>query len=84
MTHSNMDIRIHTSLDPLGATVIPHVPVSGKGSRAKHYCACGEFIAPCGQKAFREGRFNIWYSIHGAASCVWCWGEIYADQGGEE
>ena len=88
MNHWNVDIRVMSAsmheangLMGLGMTVVPHVPVSGKGSRAKHDCACGRPIGTCGQMQLRQGRdsfrFNAWYSIHGAASCVVCWDEIY-------
>jgi len=80
----NIDIHTYTCYPPLGVTVEPHTPVSGKGSRITHLCKCGKKINSCGQKEFIQGRFHIFYSINNIASCSSCWMEIYTNQEEEE
>ena len=80
----NIDIHIFTCDPPLGCTVVPHTPVSGKGSRITTKCSCGARISSCGQKEFVQGRFHLFYAIDGVATCSKCWMAIYEKQVMEE
>lgn len=84
MTFHNVDLRTFTCLYPLGITVEPHTPTTGKGSRIKALCKCGNKVSSCGQKEFIQGRFHLFYSIEWEASCSKCWIAIYDDQGDDE
>jgi len=80
----NCDIRFFVVRSPLSRTVIPITPTSGKGSRTKHYCDCGNRITSGGNVLARQGRFHTWYAINGEASCEPCWTEIYDQQNEED
>lgn len=91
--HYNCDIRLFTCQAPLGSTAKPHTPVTGKGSRITEYCGqirtnlvseCKNKISSCGQNQFAQGRYHIFYAIHGIACCSECWNLIYYKQVEEE
>lgn len=96
--HSNMDIRVHSCIAPLGATQYPLrgdpvvdmdeyvIPYSGPGSRPKDWpkCQCGKKADSCGSLTARQGRFWFWYSIDQSPSCNSCWMDIYETQGEED
>mgnify|MGYP003144017061 CR=1 FL=1 len=80
--HTNCDLRFFFCMPPLGRTVRPITPVTGKGSRPRDWplCIhnlCGKRATVGGQQPAKQGLFNIWYAIDGEAACSDCWMDIY-------
>jgi len=70
--HTCCDLRFFSCLPPLGRTVQPITPMSGKGSRPRNWprCACGNH-AKVGGAAAREGRPVQNLVRHRRGSSVW-------------